>query len=122
MVNESEGGYLFDQGITAGLELLSRPDRPTAIFAANDDSAAGVIAACNQLGLKVPGDISVCGFDDSWVAKSVWPHLTTVRQPVEAMAYAAANQLLERGGGDSAPSVVTMPYELIERGSTGAAP
>jgi LacI family transcriptional regulator len=132
VVAEADGGFLFDQGIEAGLALLSRPDRPTAIFAANDDSAAGVISACNQLGLSVPSDVSICGFDDSWVAKSVWPHLTTVRQPVEAMAHAAACHLLERSasersGGersasDQGPFVVTMPYELIERGSTGAAP
>ncbi len=122
VVTESDGGFLFDQSIAAGLELLSPPDRPSAIFAANDDSAAGVIAACNQLGLAVPGEVSVCGFDDSWVAKSVWPHLTTVRQPVEAMAYAAACRLFERNGGDEAPSVVTMDFALIERGSTGPAP
>jgi LacI family transcriptional regulator len=118
-VAEVDGGFLFDQGIAAGLELLHREDRPTAVFACNDDSAAGVIAACNQLGLSVPGQVSVAGFDDSWVAKSVWPHLTTVHQPVEEMAHLAAGQLLDRNGKGEVPSIVTLPYQLIERGSTG---
>lgn len=121
-VSESEGEFLFDKGIEAGLDLLSRPDRPTAIFALNDDSAAGVIAACNQLGLKVPDQVSVAGFDDSWVAKSVWPHLTTVHQPVEEMAYAAAYLLIDRKQPDDRPTIRMLPFELIERESTGQVP
>lgn len=118
-VAEAYGGFLFDQGIAAGLDLLRRPDRPTAIFAVNDDSAAGVMAACNQLGLKVPGDVSICGFDDSWVAKSVWPHLTTVRQPAEEMAYLAARKLLRRGQDAEAERVECLVYSLVERDSVG---
>jgi len=95
-VREAYGGFLFATGIEAGRELLAGPDRPTAIFAANDDSAAGVMVAARELGLSVPDDISICGFDDSWVAKSVWPYLTTISQPIEAMAKAAAETLLDR--------------------------
>lgn len=120
VVAESDGAFMFDKGIEAGLDLLSRPDRPTAIFALNDDSAAGVIAACNQLGLKVPAQVSVAGFDDSWVARSVWPHLTTVRQPVEEMAYLAASLLLERQVADFDTQLITLGFELIERESTGS--
>ena len=119
VVAESDGAFMFDKGIEAGLALLSRADRPTAIFALNDDSAAGVIAACNQLGLKVPGQVSVAGFDDNWVAKSVWPHLTTVRQPVEEMAHLAATLLLDRQATGDAPTIRTLEFELIERQSTG---
>ncbi len=71
---------------------------PTAIFAANDNSAAGVMAGLAQLGLKVPGDVSVAGFDDSWIAKSVWPYLTTIHQPIAEMAHRAATMLIERNG------------------------
>ncbi len=118
-VVESDGAFMFDKGIEAGLVLLSRPDRPTAIFALNDDSAAGVIAACNQLGLKVPDQVSVAGFDDNWVAKSVWPHLTTIRQPVEEMAHLAATLLLDRHAAKEASGLRTLDFELIERQSTG---
>jgi LacI family transcriptional regulator len=121
-VTESDGAFMFDKGIEAGLDLLSRTDRPTAVFALNDDSAAGVIAACNQLGLKVPDQVSVAGFDDSWVAKSVWPHLTTVHQPVEAMAHDAACMLIDRSANGKAPEVRTLAFELIERNSTGPVP
>ena len=67
----------------AGAQLLMLPDRPTAIFATNDDMAAGLVAAAAQRGIAIPVDVSIVGFDDSWIATSVWPHLTTIHQPIE---------------------------------------
>jgi len=116
-VAEAQGEFAFEIGIKGGLELLSRPDRPTAIFATNDDSAAGLMAACAQLGLRVPEDVSICGFDDSWVARSVWPFLTTVRQPVKEMAQAAALMLLDRANGDERAQVQKLDFEVITRGT-----
>jgi LacI family transcriptional regulator len=121
-VTEAEGGFLFEQGIEAGLELLRRDNRPTAIFAVNDDSAAGVLSACHQLGLDVPRDVSICGFDDSWVAKSVWPYLTTIAQPTEAMAYSAAQLLLKRPQVGEGYRIEQLDYVLVERESVGPAP
>lgn len=122
IVNEANGDFGFEQGIEAGRELLSARKHPTAIFAANDDSAAGVIAACNQVGLTVPGDVSVCGFDDSWVARSVWPLLTTVHQPIERMGYEAARLLLERGPVPDSYVPLRLDFSVIERNSVGTAP
>jgi LacI family transcriptional regulator len=120
VVIEALGGFVFEDGITAGLEILSQEARPTAIFAANDDSAAGVMAACTQLGLAVPHDVSVCGFDDSWVAKAVWPYLTTIFQPIEDMAYHAARMLFDRDDSPHPPKM--LGFELILRASVGPAP
>ncbi len=117
-VSEAYGGFLFDTGIEAGRELLSGADRPTAIFAANDDSAAGVLSAAAQLGLRVPEDVSVAGFDDSWVAKSVWPYLTTIYQPISEMAHAAATLLIERTTNPQPNGIHWLEYQLVIRRST----
>ena len=121
-IAEADGDFSFATGIEAGLKLLRSEPRPTAIFAANDDSAAGVMVACSQAGLSVPRDISVCGFDDSWVAMSVWPYLTTVYQPIEEMGRAAANMLLERDAGSAPWPVKMLDYRMIVRDSVGPAP
>jgi LacI family transcriptional regulator len=115
VVDEAMGGFSFEGGIAAGRALLSKADRPTAIFCGNDDSAAGAMVACTERGLSVPTDISICGFDDSWVAKTVWPYLTTVHQPIEDMAYYAAGMLLGRGNDE--PLVRQLGFELVKRDS-----
>lgn len=120
LVSEAYGGFMFETSIDAGRELLAAKRHPTAIFAANDDSAAGIMVAARELGLKVPDDVSICGFDDSWVAKSVWPYLTTIRQPIEAMARVAAEFLLDRANG-SEKRVQQLEFTLIERGSVAPA-
>lgn len=119
-VASAPGGFEFEGGIEAGRALLSAPDRPTAIFATNDDSAAGCMVACSQAGLAVPHDVSVCGFDDSWIARSVWPYLTTIYQPIEEMGYAAAMDLLRRDPGPD--GLTTLDFHLVERDSTAPAP
>lgn len=116
-VSEAYGGFTFETGLAAAQEILSARRHPTAIFATNDDSAAGAMVACAQIGLRVPDDVSICGFDDSWVAKSVWPYLTTVHQPVAEMAHAAASQLLDRSPDGAAHSQIRLDFELIVRGS-----
>jgi len=116
---EAMGGFAFDKGMAAGNALLDRPDRPTAIFATNDDSAAGVIVAATALGLAIPHDVSICGFDDSWVAKTVWPYLTTVLQPIEDMASAAVRMIIDRKDNEPGARHLQLDYTVIRRGTTG---
>ena len=89
--------FSAEAGLRAGLELLSLPEdiRPTAVFAANDAIALGVYQAARQLGLHVPDDLSVVGFDDSLLAPLVTPPLTTVSQPLEDMGAAAVRTLVD---------------------------
>jgi LacI family transcriptional regulator len=102
--------------------VLASADRPTAIFAANDQLAIGVLQAAESLGLDVPGDLSVAGFDDFDLAGLVRPALTTVRIDFVAMGEWAAETLVTLAeGGDPAP-VVTLPTSLVVRASTGPAP
>jgi LacI family transcriptional regulator len=90
----AEGNYLFESGIEAANRLLDLAPRPTAIFASNDEMAAGVIHAARQRGLAVPDDVSVIGFDDTAIAAHIWPPLTTVRWPIISMARSAALKLV----------------------------
>jgi LacI family transcriptional regulator len=80
--------------------------------------AAGVLAAADEADIDVPGALSIVGFDDSDLAKAVWPPLTTMRQPVRELAYAAANLMLSP---DAAPQV-TLEHKLMVRATTGPAP
>lgn len=116
-----KGDFTFRSGLAAGHTLLAEKNHPTAIFASNDDMAAGIYSAAAQLGLRIPDDVSVVGYDDSPVAELVWPPLTTVRQPVAEMAAEAARLLIE-GRGSDAPHTFELPYKMIMRGSTGAEP
>ncbi|WCL55322.1 LacI family DNA-binding transcriptional regulator [Gimibacter soli] len=120
----AEGGYQFSGGLTAARKILSQPDRPTAIFASNDDMAAAVIAVADEMGLRVPADLSVSGFDDTSLASAVSPALTTIRQPVEQMAMKAVEILLERISGEKpeTETPVMMGTKFVRRGSTGPAP
>jgi LacI family transcriptional regulator len=107
----------------AACTLLARSEPPTAIFAVNDQSALGVIAAAREHGLRVPRDLSVVGFDDIPMASQVHPPLTTIRQPFAQMGRAAVNTLLSQMENDDsiAPRIV-LPTELIVRQSTAPAP
>ncbi|MDA0758946.1 MAG: LacI family DNA-binding transcriptional regulator [Proteobacteria bacterium] len=89
-----EGNFSFDSGFSAGLELLKSHNKPSVIFASNDYMAAGVMKAAQMNGINIPLDLSLVGFDDSPLAAQLWPSLTTIRQPVEDMAYHAARLLL----------------------------
>jgi LacI family transcriptional regulator len=89
-----QGYFTYRSGLTAGERLLSRQDPPTAIFASNDDMAAATISVAHRRGFQVPSGLSVVGFDDTALATSVWPELTTVKQPIAAMAEAAVELLI----------------------------
>src|SRR5206468_9951592 len=84
----------YRSGLSAGERLRLRADRPTAIFASNDDMAAATVSVAHRMGLVVPDDVSIVGFDDTALATSVWPELTTVKQPIAAMAEAALELLI----------------------------
>ena len=96
-----EGNFQFEEGMTAAEKILKK-QQVTAIFAANDDMAAGTIAAARKLGIDVPEALSVAGFDDTPLAVSMWPKLTTIRQPIFEISKAAVDLLIEsiRGKND----------------------
>ena len=107
------GDYSFAGGQAAAARLLDADPRPTAIFACNDEMAAGALHAARARGLAVPDDLSIIGFDDSAIAAHLWPPLTTVRWPSRTMAAAAARKLIE----DEATVPTHFPSALIPRGS-----
>ncbi|MFF9392729.1 LacI family DNA-binding transcriptional regulator [Streptomyces griseoluteus] len=117
-----EGDFHHESGHRLGLGLLGRPDRPTAVFAGNDLQALGLYEAARELGLRVPEDVSVVGFDDLPVARWVGPPLTTVRQPLTEMAEAAARLVLELGRGERERTATRLELatSLVVRSSTAA--
>jgi LacI family transcriptional regulator len=103
--------------------LLKRKRRPTAIFAANDDMAAGVMRVAAKLGIAVPGELSVAGCDDISLARQIYPALTTIRQPLVDMAERAARALIESSRQDSSGrDIEVVPGTIQVRESTGPAP
>jgi LacI family transcriptional regulator len=88
------GLFTFDGGHAAGRRLLEHADRPTAVLVQNDEMAVGVMLAARELGLSIPDDLSIAGFDDAEVSRIAWPRLTAVRQPVFEMAVAATDLLI----------------------------
>lgn len=118
-----EGDNSFESGMTWGHHLLDLAKPPTAIFCANDDMAAGVMKAAHQKNVSIPRDLSVAGFDDVPLASQTWPSLTTIRQPTQAMAEAAANLLIGRIRGNLPENFDRiLESELVIRSSTGPAP
>jgi LacI family transcriptional regulator len=90
------GMFTYRSGLEAGEALLNLPVPPTAIFASNDDMAAAVITVAHRRHLDVPGDLTVCGFDDTDFALSIWPELTTIHQPIADMSRTAVEILVDR--------------------------
>jgi LacI family transcriptional regulator len=122
-----QGYFSYRSGLTAGERLLLRPSPPTAIFASNDDMAAAVVSVAHRKGLDVPRDLSVVGFDDTAPATTVWPELTTIRQPVSAMAAKALELLLgelkvQRRGRTGTSQEAILDHELVIRESAGPPP
>jgi LacI family transcriptional regulator len=117
-----DGLFTFESGHSAANILLDMDAPPTAIFAANDDMAAGVMCAIHERGLSIPGDLSVCGFDNSPVSHQIFPALTTVNQPTLQMGHTATVQLLKSIRHAASGQMVCMPYSLMLRDSTGPAP
>ncbi len=120
-----QGLFTYRSGWDAAMRLLDQPHPPSAIFASNDDMAAAVVAVAHRRHLDVPVDLSVCGFDDTAIASTIWPELTTIRQPISDMARRALELLASELRGASAgrrtrPAHVTLDYSLVRRQSDAA--
>lgn len=116
---ERHGDFRIETGLELALELLRLEVPPTAIFACNDGMAVGVYHAAAQLGVRIPEDLSVVGFDDLPKAKWTVPPLTTVRQPLRAMGNAAASMTVSLAAGETLPRQrVELATELVVREST----
>lgn len=121
----AQGMFNYRSGLDATEQLLALPDRPTAIFASNDDMAAAAVAVAQRLGLDVPGDITVAGFDDTALATTIWPALTTVHQPTIEMAEAAVQCVVQRivaqrNGTIVSPQHSAIDFTLVRRQSDAA--
>jgi LacI family transcriptional regulator len=116
----ARGAYTFESGIACARTLLEKPVPPTAIFASNDEMAAGVMYAAQEMGVKVPRELSVAGFDDSRLATRIRPSLTTIRRPVREMARLATTKLIASidGREDEARVGIFLDPVLIIRDST----
>lgn len=120
-----QGLFTYRSGYDAAVRLLDQRDPPSAIFASNDDMAAAVVAVAHRRHLDVPVDLSVCGFDDTAIASTIWPELTTIRQPIAEMARRAVDLLASelkggRSGRSGKPTHVTLGYTLVRRQSDAA--
>jgi LacI family transcriptional regulator len=118
-----QGRFTYRSGLRTGEKLLARRKPPTAIIASNDDMAAAVISVAHRRGLDVPGDLSVVGFDDTSAATTVWPELTTIRQPIAAMADSAIDILLRAIRNREDAKVLVdhvVAHVLVKRGSAAA--
>ncbi len=115
------GAFEMEAGHIAAGRFAGLADRPTAIFAANDECAIGLLSGLRQFGIECPRDISVVGFDDLAVSAHIWPPLTTMRQPRDALGRIAAGALIDVIEGDrhiTVPMHMVLSSELIIRGST----
>ncbi len=113
------GDFYVDGGYEHGLALLSRPDRPSAIFAGSDMQALGVLRAARELGLRVPEDLSVVGYDNLPLTEWIGPALTTVNQPLKEMAGTATRMLISLARGESIPNRrIDLATSLVVREST----
>lgn len=114
------GDFTYALGYRVAGELLAHGPRPTAILAQNDDMAVAAMAAARDAGLSIPGDLSIAGFDDSEIARTAWPQLTTIRQPVDAMAWDAADRLvtlIEEAESLCPVRRRDFPHQLVARAS-----
>ena len=118
------GAFSAQSGFAAGDTLFRQAERPTAVFASNDDMAMGLMSAAHRWHVEIPQELSVAGFDDSPIAATLWPSLTTVRQPTRAMAEAAVQMLIEELRDPElakAPRRRLLDFEIVRRESTAPA-
>ena len=117
----AEGAYTFESGAACAELLLTRTPRPTAIFAGNDETAAGVYRTAYLRGLKIPDDLTIIGFDDSPLASRLCPSLTTMRQPIRDMGRLAAEKLMGKiANAATLPPDAGMVFpHLVVRESSG---
>jgi len=117
------GRFDTETGYAATLELAALTDPPTAVFAGCDAAAVGVIEAARTLGLRVPDDLSVVGFDNTYLAEHCFPKLTTIAQPLEEMGRIALRTLIRLADGDTLETHhVELATQLVERVSTAPPP
>lgn len=118
------GFFTYRSGLDAAEELLEAKQPPSAIFASNDDMAAAAVAVAHRRGLDVPGDLTVVGFDDTALATTIWPELTTIHQPIADMSRVAVDLLVamlkERRNGVTGVRHKRLDYALIRRQSDAA--
>ncbi|HWU72196.1 MAG TPA: LacI family DNA-binding transcriptional regulator [Sphingomonas sp.] len=118
-----QGDFTFRSGLVAAEAILGDGERPTAIFASNDEMALAALVVAMRHQIAVPSALSIVGFDDAPVSRMAWPQLSTVRQPNPEMAAAAIDLLVGPGQQTRDGSAcVELPYEFIERGSLAASP
>jgi LacI family transcriptional regulator len=123
----ADGLFTYRSGLAAAEKLFEARLRPSAIFASNDDMAAAALAVAHGRQIAVPQDLSICGFDDTAVATTVWPELTTIHQPIAEMGRAAVALIVaeiqaRRAGGDPQPVHHRMDFTLMDRGSSDISP
>lgn len=120
----AQGYFTYRSGLDAAEELLSLEDQPSAIFASNDDMAAATVAIAHRRGLDVPGDLTVCGFDDVALATTIWPELTTIQQPIMEMSRRAVELLVTLLRNDRKEQIgdlrIEVDYKLVRRQSDAA--
>lgn len=114
-----QGDYTFDSGEHCARQILTMNEKPSAIFCSNDYMAAGVLKVANQLEISVPHQLSVTGFDDAPISRYIWPTISTIQQPVEAMAKQATSLLIEKLKiPDGEETTVILESQLIKRESS----
>lgn len=114
----ARGDYTQESGYKAAYKLLSKNDRPSAIFSANDSMAIGVLKAANELNIRIPEDLSIIGYDDIEIASYIHPSLTTVRLSLFQMASMAANTLIKSNeDGADYYANINIPVDLVIRDS-----
>lgn len=117
-----KGNFTFKAGVELSEQVLSSPSRPSALVCANDDMAAGALFSAHRLGLNIPGDVSITGFDDTPVSEIVWPPLSTIHQPLRQMGAKAVELLVgiiqHKGEVEDMTPGIYVPFQLVERAST----
>ncbi len=118
------GNFTFRSGVELTQTLLARSVRPTAIVCANDDMAVGALFTAHRIGLAIPQEVSIVGFDDTPISEIIWPPLTTIHHPIKIIGYEAAKMLVERikVGGSGEIRTHVIPFRLVERETSAAAP
>ena len=113
------GRPTYEQGLLAAEYFLGLTHPPSAIFSSSDDIAAAIVNYAHRQGLRIPGDLSIAGFDDAPIASQIWPQLTTVRQTVSNIAEIATDRLLKalKSRSDILPEAQLVEHQLIERQS-----
>lgn len=114
------GNWTAASGQAAGLEIMAMDQPPTAIFAANDQMALGLMSSFHRHGWTIPGDVSVVGFDDAEDSAAYWPALTTVHQNFSEVGKRATTMLLAMIDGKPTPKNKLIPTALVVRDSTAA--